>query len=191
MKSVTPIGYVILTGLFVSLLAVSIPWVYEQMQISLDKSEIVTIKNEFMKCSEKILETIRTGSSNRCVFSVSRGDLYVKEDGIYYKLASKGRICDEHEFALIDFSSKVWQKCKKSNGLWVYELKWFYPKNDTVIVDGTVVVELPSGAKSFELVNKGAVNVGFESSKGIKGKTIELTRKVVEEDRAILRVKIY
>ena len=74
---------------------------------------------------------------------------------------------------------------------WTYELKWFYPKNDSVIVNGDVIVEFPSGSKTFELINKGVASISFETPIELKGKMIEVVRRRVEKDKVILSVKIY
>ncbi len=191
-KGISAIGYILIAAIGIIVLAAAFPWGYKQVQLSLDRGEINMVKSEFMQCSEKILETTRTGDSNKCMFSVSRGDIYIEPDGIYYKLVSSGKICDEHEFALIDFRKKIWQKCKKSGDGWIYELRWLYPKNDTVIIDGSVTITLPGGKEIVEnLYNKISVNVGFEIEKELKGKTIELTRKRITPSQTILEVKVY
>ncbi len=192
MKSVSyEISYILLVGAVIAIAISALPWVNKQIQLSFDKAEIKNVKSQFMRCAEKILETARTGSSNKCIFSVSRGDLYVKEDGIYYKLSRDGKICEEHKFALIDYFHKLWERCKRVKEKWTYELKWFYPKNDSVIVNGDVIVEFPSGSKTFELINKGVASISFETPIELKGKMIEVVRRRVEKDKVILSVKIY
>ncbi len=192
MKGITAIGYIMIAAIGIIVLAAAFPFAYKQIQMNLDRGEINMVKSDFMKCSEKILETARTGNSNRCIFSVSRGDLYIEPDGIYYKISSSGQICEEHEFALIDFRKKIWQKCKRMGDKWVYELRWLYPKNDTVIIDGQVSITLPDGSEIVSpLYNRVSVNVAFETEKELKGKNLEISRKYISGDQAILNVRVY
>ena len=189
-SSVEPLAYVLVFAVATSIALIAFPWASKQFEISLDKAEMNVIKKDFIDCSKRIIEVARTGSVQKCVFSVSRGDLFVKKDGIYYKLFSRGDICDEHEWGVIEQATKVWQKCEKVQGGKVYWLRWFYPKNDTIVLEGSVTIELPSGKKSVSFENKGYLNVEFETQEGVKGKVIEITRKMLEKDRAILSVKI-
>ena len=192
MKGVTvPLTYVLVFAVATIGAFVAFPWAYKQYEISLDTAEISVIKNDFIDCSKRILEVARIGSSQKCVFSVERGDLFVRREGIYYRLISKGNVCDEHEWALIDERYQLWQRCVKNESLKIYELRWFYPKNDTIVLEGSVTVTLPSGTKEFGLSAKGYLNVEFESPEGIKGKTLEIARKLLEKDKAILSVRIY
>ncbi|HIQ49894.1 MAG TPA: hypothetical protein EYH56_01725 [Nanoarchaeota archaeon] len=189
--STVPLVYVLVFAVATVGAFIGFPWAYKQYEISLDTSEISVIKNEFIDCSKRIFEVARVGSSQKCVFSVERGDLFVRREGIYYRIISEGDICDEHEWVLIDKKYQLWQRCLKNESLKIYELRWFYPKNDTIVLEGSVIVNLPSGQKKFELSSKGYLNVEFESPEGIKGKTLEIVRKKLEEDKAVLFVRIY
>ncbi len=168
---------------------IAFPWAYQQLEFSLDKAEMGVVKNDFIDCSKRIMEVARVGSSEKCTFSVNRGDLFVRRDGIYYRILSKSKICDEHEWGLVEGSTKIWQKCEQGGKL--YWLRWFYPKNDTIVMEGKVTVKLPTGEKNFSFGIKGYLNVEFESPEGIKGKVLEITRKLLEKDKAILSIKIY
>jgi hypothetical protein len=190
-KGIAPIEAILITAVVVGIATIGIPWALNTFQITVEISEAKTVKSDFIKCSEKILETVRTGSSNKCILSVSKGVLFVRRDGIYYRLVGSGEICDPHEWALVDIPSKIWQRCEKSGENYIYELRWFYPQEDVVVLEGWVKVETPTGLKEYELSKKGYLNVEFESPEGLKGKTIELTRYLVKENTTVLSVRIY
>ncbi len=186
-----PLGYLLVFAVAVSVAIAAYPWVTSQMSEIIEKTEINNVRNDFVKCARKILEVARTGSTQKCVFSASRGDLFVRREGIYYRLISNHEICFPHGWSTVSSIDQLQQRCLKKNLTYIYELRWFYPKNDTVVLEGRAVVKLPSGTKEFSLSNKGFLNVEFESPEGLKGKTIEITRKVLERDKAVLTVKIY
>lgn len=183
----------IATGLVIAI----VPWAYQTIGNSMDSAEINNIKAELLKCSDKILETARTGSGNKCILSVERGELEVKRDGIYYTILSNGEVCSEHDWIIIEKGKQLWQMCK-IDGKYLYGLKWQYPQNDIILLEGDITVESIScknlntcEENKFSLYNKGVLLVEFYSPEKLTGKNIELTRYSVEANTTVLNVNIY
>ncbi len=190
MKAISvPVTYVLIFAITAIGAFIAFPWAYQQLEFSLDRAEMSVVKNDFLDCSKRIMEVARIGSSQKCTFSVNKGDLFVRRDGIYYRIFSKGKICDEHDWAIVENNDKIWQKCEEKGRL--YWLRWFYPKNDTILLEGKITVKLPAGERNFSFGVKGYLNVEFETPEGIKGKVLEITRKLLEKDKAILSINIY
>lgn len=166
-----------------------VPWIYHTINLSMDSAEMKSVKTDMIKCSDKILETARTGSGNKCILGISRGELQVKTDGIYYSLLSGGEICSTHDWALVE--RQVWQKCSQEGSQYNYQLKWFYPKNDAVLLEGTVNKSSVSGYNIFTLENRGTLFVEFSTPESLKGNTIELTRYYASENTTVLSVNVY
>ncbi len=188
--SVNALVYLLIFAIAFIAVFMALPWAMKQMSSSVEHSEITIVKKDFLECAKRVIETARTGSTQKCVFAVNKGDLFVRVDGIYYRLVSTSKLCDPHPWRVLERTNTVWSRCLLNGDVYVFELRWFYPKNDTVVLEGSVSVETPSGERNYTLIGKGSLNVIFESPEGIKGKTIEIRRKILTKDHAILSVKI-
>ncbi len=181
---------ILILAIVVAATTAGLPFAQKTLESSFESAEMSQVRSDFLKCSDKILETARTGSGNKCTLFANEGKLYVKPDGIYYSLTGKGDICSPQDWALVDISKQVWQKCTDSAGIKIYELRWFYPKNDVILLEGTVSLTSVSGTRNFDLYQKGALFVQFDSPKDLSGKTIELTRYQTSENTTVLSVNI-
>jgi len=188
--SINALVYMLIFAIAFIAVLTALPWAMKQMSSSVEHSEISIVKKNFIECAKRVIETARTGSTQKCVFAVNKGNLFVKREGIYYKLASTSKLCDPHPWRVLEHTNTVWSRCLVNGSVYVFELRWFYPKNDTVVLEGDVSVQTPSGEKSYPLQTKGVLNVIFESPEGLKGKTIEIRRKLLTKDHAILTIKI-
>jgi len=190
MKAGIPvIGYVFIVFLGVLLIVFVFPWAMQQFEAQQYKGEMLAVERDFNDCAKKLLSVTRTGSSERCVFSATRGTFEIKKDGLYYRLHSPLPICEPHEWRMKSLATKVWTRC--SNDGKVFEIRWLYPKNDTVVISGTVTLLMPDGTtRTFDLTNKGALNVEFTREGVIRGKIIEITRSKVEKDKTILSLRV-
>ncbi len=165
-----------------------VPWTYKSIHSSLELSEIESVKADMLKCNDKILETARTGSINKCFISISKGQLEVKKDGIYYTVSSNNVICSEHDWSLVERDKQVWQRC--ISGV-VYQLRWLYPKNDVILMEGNIKITSVSGTKNYDLMPKGVLFVNFYSPEKLVGKNIEIERERVSEDTTTLKINVY
>lgn len=181
---------VLILAVVASVATASVPFAQKTIITSIESAEISNVRADFLKCSDKILDTARTGSGNKCILSAAEGKLFVKTDGLYYSLASSGEICSPQEWAIIDLNKQIWQKCSPSGDKKIYELKWFYPKNDVILLEGVVKLTSVSGTRNFDLYQKGALFVEFDSPKDLSGKTIELTRFAASENTTVLSINI-
>ena len=189
MKAVSVIlQAVLILAVIVSVATASLPFAQKTIGTSIQSAEISNVRADFLKCSDKILDTARTGSGNKCILSATEGKLFVKTDGLYYSLTGNGEICAPQDWALVDLSKQVWQKCSPSGDKKTYELRWFYPKNDVILLEGTVSLTSVSGTRNFDLYQKGVLFVQFDSPKDLSGKTIELTRYYASENTTVLSV---
>ncbi len=181
---------VLVLAIIIAAASAGIPFAQKTLGSSVESSEMSYIRADFLKCSDKILDTARTGSGNKCILSASEGKISVRTDGLYYSLLSNNEICALQDWALIDVSKEVWQRCTASGNKKLYELKWFYPKNDVVLLEGTVTLTSVSGTQNLNLYQKGALFIEFSSPKDLSGKVIELTRYSASENTTVLSVNI-
>lgn len=181
---------VLILAVVVALATAGVPVAQNMIKTSMESAEITNVRSDFLKCSDKILDTARTGSGNKCTLSATEGKLSVKTDGIYYSLLGSAEICAPQDWAIVDVNKQVWQRCAPSSGNSLYELKWFYPKNDVILLDGTVSLISVSGTRDFSLYQKGVLLVAFDSPKDLSGKTIELTRYSAAENTTVLSVSV-
>ncbi len=188
--AINALVYVLIFAIAFIGIFMALPWAMKQMSSSVEHGEISVVKKDFLECAKRVIEAARTGSTEKCVFAANKGDLFVRTEGIYYRLTSTSKICDPHPWRVLERTNTVWSRCLLKGGVYVFELRWFYPKNDTVVLEGSVSIETPSGKRNYTLIGKGSLNVIFESPEGIKGKTIEIRRKLLTKDHAILSVKI-
>jgi len=181
---------VLVLAIIIAAASAGIPFAQKTLGSSVESSEISYIRADFLKCSDKILDTARTGSGNKCILSASEGKISVRTDGLYYSLLSNNEICALQDWALIDVSKEVWQRCTASGNKKLYELKWFYPKNDVVLLEGTVTLTSVSGTQNLNLYQKGVLFIEFDSPKDLSGKVIELTRYSASENTTVLSINI-
>ena len=64
---------VLIFAITLSVVVVAIPWTTSTIDKSLDMSEMSTIRNQMGLCNDKLVETARTGTSSKCLFSANRG----------------------------------------------------------------------------------------------------------------------
>ncbi|NOZ81733.1 MAG: hypothetical protein GXO63_01120 [Candidatus Micrarchaeota archaeon] len=181
---------VLIFSVVVSLAITAAPMAYDAIQGSMDAAEIEKIRNEFLKCSDKILETARIGSGNKCIFSVSRGMLEAKKDGIYYTITSKQKVCSEHAWKTVQGKPEIWESCSV-NGGYTYSLRFLYPKSDAVLFSGNIVVETPYGSDTYTISQKGTLTVEFIPKEGLSGRTVELIRYRTEENKTVVKINVY
>ncbi len=187
---------VLIFAITISLVAVAIPWVTTTIDASLDTSEMSNIRNQMALCNDKLVETARTGTSSKCLFSANRGTITAQEDGIYYTLLSKSDICDAHSWAEVDKERHLESKCDVTVAN-VYNLRWRWPKDiqmrgsdfEGVIIKGSETKNITFDDDLHFITI--SVVVRFEYDKGQSGKTIEISRNALLDDEAILGVNIY
>lgn len=188
---------ILIFAIAVSLTAVAVPWAYVAIQRSFDMSEIGTIKDQLALCNDKLVETARTGTSNKCIFSASRGKVSADWDGIYYDLLSTASICDKHEWGEIDAERHLESKCDVSLETMHYYLRWRWPSE--VKMEGSGFTgelrkkdELESDVAfdpqvQFETLT---VVVEFDVAEKTAGNEIEISRTSLLADKAILKVTL-
>ena len=151
-----------------ALTAVVVGWVVMNTQGFFEMNEINSMKSEFEECNNKIIETARTGISNKCMFSVERGQIIGNNDEIRYQVESRVKVCDESDWVFINPEKNIWQKCDFSGRVNVFSLKW----NHTSI--------------KFQFEKMGNIEI-----KGQTGSTVEMSRASMSETRINLLLKIY
>ncbi len=191
MKAVSVIlQAVLILAVMSSAATVGVPYAQKTIKSSFDSAEISSVRADMLKCSDKILDTARTGSGNRCALSANEGKLSVRTDGIYYSLTGDNGICSVHDWALVDVNKQIWQKCSLVSDQNIYQLKWTYPKNDVILLEGTISLKSVSGTRVFDISQKGVLLVEFDSPKGLQGKTIELMRNSISDTTTSLSVNV-
>jgi hypothetical protein len=128
--AVTVFQAILIFIITVTLVSIGFVWFQSSFQESVEVSEIQRMRNEFEICSDKLIETINTGTSNRCIFSNDKGEISI-ENGLLYRLESSYDICDQQDWSEVE--NYVYQKCDE-NGLNIYQLRW---NHSEIIVEGT------------------------------------------------------
>ncbi len=188
---------VLIFAIAVSLAAVAAPWAYKSVQKSLDVSEMKTIKDQMQLCNDKLVETARTGTSNKCTFSANRGKITAKIDGIYYNLASTADICDTHDWYNVNKDTHLESKCLVTQELRDYNMRWRWPKDVMMEGLGFTGEISKSGTPTDTITFEPEVSfititvvVEFDYIEGQGGKEIEISRIALTEDKAKLNVVI-
>jgi hypothetical protein len=196
--AVTILHLLLLVVIAISALALMAPWASKIVEESMDATEINSIGPQFKSCSEKIIETARTGTTNKCIFSIGKGTITGKREGISYRLISTGEICDEQEMILIDDKSHIYQDCNVSGSQRIYEMLWMFPsqlkingtdvegmelKGETPVADISFI-ENPLQFKTLTLF------VEFDYTPGESGNVVEISRKEIKENKIYLSIKI-
>lgn len=156
---------VIITAIIISVL---IGWTVMNTLGFFDMNEINAVKSEFGDCNDKILETARTGLSNKCIFPVDRGQIRGTNDEITYEIITNEKVCDQSPWVLIEPEKNLWQKCDVSANENSFSLKW----NSSYI--------------KFQFESMGILEI-----KGQSGKTVEMSRASMTDTQINLILKIY
>jgi len=187
---------ILIVVISVSLISLSFPWAIETIEESMDLTEVNSIKSQFDTCSERILETARAGTTNKCFFNINRGELTGDVRGLDYKIVSSADICDSHDLTKIDERRHIWQSCSISGENRIFEMLWMFPKE--LNVSGT-------GVQGSKMKGEGSIgsigfsdpiefitlslNVNFQYQPGESGKVVEMSRVYISEENVTLRVK--
>ncbi len=193
------IEFVLIIAIVISLTAFSYPWASKIIGEALDLGEISAVEPQFKQCSRKILETARTGTTNRCTFSISNGQLKGKIEGIEYSLMSTAPVCDPHPLIIIDEDSHIYQECEVSGENRVYKLLWMFPlelEAEGSGVEGDQLQgETPISNISFSddpiKFLTLTLLAEFEYGPGESGNSVEITRKSLSSDKILMGVRIY
>ena len=193
----TIIQAMVIMLLIVSLAAIALPWTIETVGQSMDLTEFKAIKSQLDDCNERIIETARTGSTNKCIFNIKRGEITGRQEGIYYKLLSNAPICDASLLVEIDPRNHIWQECNVSGKQRVYGLLWKFPSS--LNITGTAIEgnQLAGQTTISEINFTNPVNfitltlyVNFQYQVGQTGNVVELSRVDITQTNITLRVKI-
>lgn len=181
----------------VLLVAMTMPWTLENVGNSMDLTELNAIKSQFVDCNNKIIETARTGSINKCIFNIKRGEITGRTEGIYYRLISNAPICDASPLVEIDSKDHIWQECSISTEQRIYGMLWKFPSSLNVtgteiqgdqMVGQTTVSDINfSSPITFTTLT---LYVNFQYQADQKGTVVELSRVDVTQTNITLRVKI-
>jgi len=189
-------GAILIVFIITSLSIMAVVWVIPEIEKSMELSEFQTVRNQFYDCNDKIMETARIGSTNKCFFSASKGRITVEGNSINYKITSKGDICDQHPWVLINEEKHIWQRCEVSDQKRTFEMKWSFPlsikgwdfagdklKGDPILI-GNIIFDSPVsfGTPTFY--------VEFQTTPGESGNVIEISRVDVKTDKIILKIRI-
>lgn len=191
-------GAILIVFIITSLSIMAVVWVIPEIEKSMELSEFQTVRNQFYDCNDKIMETARIGSTNKCFFSAGEGRLTVDIDGIYYKITTGTGICDQHPWVLINEEKHIWQKCEVSDQKRILEMKWSFPlsvgiegwdfagdklKGDPILI-GNIIFDSPVsfGTSTFY--------VEFQTTAGESGNVIEISRVDVKTDKIILKIRV-
>ncbi|MDD5416733.1 MAG: hypothetical protein PHU12_02030 [Candidatus Aenigmarchaeota archaeon] len=195
--AVTILEAILIFAIAVSVTAVAVPWAYNALQRNLDISEMGTIRSQMELCNDKLIDTTRSGSSNKCIFSANRGKITAESDGIYYSLTSSGDICDAHSWAEVDTERHLESSCDASYALTKYNMRWRWPSSVTMEgkdFEGEILKREQTissiefdGDLNFRTIT---VVVAFEYTPGQAGKTVEFSRVALTKDNATLNVNI-
>jgi hypothetical protein len=199
MKAIsTLVQAILLMVVSVSLVALTLPWALKNINISMDTTELKNIKSQFDVCSDRILETARTGTTNKCIFNIKNGQITGRTAGIYYSLVSSGHICDPIFPAVeIDSRTHIWQECNVSGDQYVYGMLWMFPKE--LNITGSQISGKMQGQSTSGNINFGSsvsfrtltLSVDFLYQPGESGNIVEMSRADITDKNVTLSVKIY
>ncbi len=164
----TAITLMLIVIVIVLLTAILVAWTIMNTSGFFEITEINSIKHEFEECNDKIIETARTGLSNKCIFSASRGEIIGTNDYIMYQIVTRTKVCDKTPWVLINPEKNLWQKCDFSGRENIFSLKWNY------------------SYIKFEFEQTGNIEV-----KGQTGHVVEISRKSMDENQINLLLRIY
>jgi hypothetical protein len=186
----------IIAVISVSLVAIASPWAIKTINESMDAVEVSFIKSQFETCNDRILETARTGTANKCFFNINRGELAGRPESLNYTIVSTARICDPSPLTEVDEKKHIWQLCYDSGGQSVYEMMWMFPKELEISGSGVQGSKQQGESSSssidfdqtiqFETLS---VYVNFDYEPGETGNVIDMVRTNVTEDDVTIRIK--
>lgn len=195
--SFTMLQAILILVIAVMVIIITIPWSQKTIGISMDLTELKSIESQFDECNERIIETARTGSTNKCIFNNKRGEVYGKQEGIYYKLMSSAPICDESSLTEIDPKNHIWQSCTVSGEQRIYTLLWKFPASLNITGQGIEGNQMEGqsnvGNMNFEnplRFETLTLYVNFNYAPGQTGNIVELSRVEANQNNVTLNVKI-
>jgi len=189
-------GAIIILFIVISLSIIAVVWIIPEIERSMELSEFQIIRNQFYECNNKILETARIGSTNKCFFSAGKGSLTVDTGGIHYKITTRTKICDQHQWVQINEEKHMWQRCEVSDGERTFEMMWSFPleskieglnfagnklKDDPILM-GTITFDSPLNFITYY--------IEFQSTSGESGNIVEVSRVDVRMDKIILKIRL-
>ncbi len=118
--------FILILLVVISLTAVVVSWAMMNMTEFFEMTEVNKVKNEFVECNDKIIETARAGLSNRCMFSADNGKIIATNNEISYQLISGTKLCDSSPWVLINPEKNLWQRCDVSGRENTFGLKLNY-----------------------------------------------------------------
>ena len=197
MKGMAVLQVIIILVILLALAALTLPWAIDNIKTSMDLTEVKSVGPQFDDCNSRIIETARTGSTNKCMFSVKQGQISGRADGIYYNILSNAPICDESDLTEIDTRNHIWQECNVSGKQRSYGILWKFPSTLNVSGEGIEGNQL-SGQTSVSSIDFGQTTnfdtltlfVNFQYTVGQIGNVVELSRVNVTQTNVTLRVKI-
>ena len=153
------LGVILIAFITIAVTIIAVIWVIPTIEKLIQLNEFQTVRNQFYECNDKIMETVRTGSTNECYFSVERGQLTVDTESIHYRIISETDICDPHQWTQQKEEKYVWQRCEVSATHRIFELMWNF--------------------SSY---------VEFQFPTEVLGKVVEISRVDITESKVILKV---
>lgn len=186
---------ILIFAIAITLATIAMPWAYNAINRSLEMSEMGTIRKEMALCNDKLIETARTGTANKCIFSAKRGKMSADWDGIYYDLLSTYPICDRHSWDEIDKERHLESMCDVTLDIKHYYLRWRWPSEVNMEGSGfggdikkaeehITDIEFDPSVRFTTIT----VVIEFEAQEGQAGNNIEITRTSLLEDKAVLKV---
>jgi hypothetical protein len=118
--------FILIVTVSVALTALILGWVVMNMSGFFESNEVNAIRQEFSECNEKIIETARTGLSNKCTFSAQKGRIIGSAENLTYEIVSSQKICDMSPWVLLNPEKNLWQRCDISGRQSVFSLMWNY-----------------------------------------------------------------
>jgi len=195
-------AFTILQAMLVMLLilvlaAMTLPWAMENVGTSMDLSEFKTIKSQFDDCNQRIIETARTGTTNKCIFNIKRGEISGRQEGINYKIVSNAPLCDPSPLTEIDSRNHIWQECNVSGKTRIYNLLWKFPSSLNVTSEGIQGNQMVGQTSIGDIYFDEPINfetltlyVNFQYQPGQVGSIVELSRVDITQTNVTLKVKI-
>lgn len=197
---VTVLQAVLIFGLVAMLAGIALPWASKSIERSMMISEIEQVKAEFELCNSKLIDTARTGTSNRCYFSAAKGSVSAQKEGLYYKIIGPSDICNRHKWFILNEEKHIWQRCSAAPGSRILELSWYYPTSLKIYgndLTGNIIVDEDETstreivfADSTAVFRTLTVLVEFNFKEGQQGKSVIINRVGITEDKTILNVEI-
>jgi len=188
---------ILIVAIAASMIALSMPWVGEKIQESIDVSEVSSIKTQFDSCNNMIIETARTGSTNKCIFSVSKGRVTGSQEGINYEVVSSASICDQQDWIQIDEKRHIWQKCEVSGNERIFDIRWKFPSELEIQGQQIVGNQLRGETPIANILFNNPIEfttitlyILFKYREGEAGNIVEISRVDVNPANITLSIKI-